>query len=70
MQEGAEVQTGTSDAWRRVTGELPTGATIRWIGRPCLHAAYVAIPLPNDQFSFLTSMRLIKTSSRRRPIVA
>ena len=29
--------------------------------------AYCAIPLPNDQFSFLTSTRLTKTSSRRRP---
>ena len=29
--------------------------------------AYCAIPLPNDQFSFLTSTRLMKTSSRRRP---
>ena len=29
--------------------------------------AYCAIPLPNDQFSFLTSTRLTKTSSGRRP---
>ena len=34
------------------------------------HDAYWAMPLPNDQFSFLTSTRLMKTSSGRRPTVA
>jgi len=29
--------------------------------------AYCASPLPNDQFSLVTSTRLMNTSSRRRP---
>ena len=32
--------------------------------------AYWASPLPKDQFSFLTSIRLMKTSSRRSPTAA
>ena len=38
-------------------------------GRPQLsgYSAYWAIPIPKDQFSFCTSMRLINTSSGRSP---
>jgi hypothetical protein len=32
-----------------------------------VQTAYWAMPLPKDQFSFLTSIRLMKTSSRRSP---
>src|ERR1700733_9571674 len=31
------------------------------------YGAYCASPLPNDQFSFFTSTRLMTTSSRRSP---
>ncbi len=31
------------------------------------YSAYCASPLPNDQFSFFTSTRLMKASSRRSP---
>jgi hypothetical protein len=50
--------------------ELWVCATVRFtaIGSPRgIQAAYCAMPLPNDQFSFLTSTRLMNTSSTRIP---
>src|SRR6202161_488144 len=66
MKDGADTQSNTSIGRYRASASC-LGSVMACIGlfQREYQAAYWATPLPNDQFSFFTSTRVIKTSSGR-----
>ena len=67
----------TQAGWRRTSNRHNSRRRRAWLTKPREAQApfphqltYCACPLPNDQFSFFTSTRLMNTSSRRIPTAA